>query len=204
MRVAPSPLKVQLRRQLRAARRALPLAEHRLRSRSAALNVLSLPGFAYGKRVALYLPFDGETDTRFLIDAARRRGVRLYLPVIINQRHGSMRFVPFAGALRSGHFGIRVPKSSSHPLGARWFDLIVLPMVGIDAAGHRLGMGAGFYDRALAYRRTRKLTWGPRLVGLAFDVQRTEDCFAQPWDIRLDYLAAESGLQRFNSEAGLR
>jgi 5-formyltetrahydrofolate cyclo-ligase len=201
MRVAPSPLKAQLRKQLRTLRRAVPPLERRQHSRSAALQVLSLPGFAHGKRVALYLPFDGEIDTRFLLSTARRRGVHVYLPVIADARRGRMRFVPYRGALRSGHFGIHVPTRWTRGLGARWFDLIVVPLVGIDSRGYRLGMGAGFYDRALAYRRIRTSSFGPRLVGLAFDAQRVEDCFAQSWDIRLDCVATESGLTRFTTEA---
>jgi 5-formyltetrahydrofolate cyclo-ligase len=60
-----------------------------------------------------------------------------------------------------------------------------------------LGMGGGFYDRALEFRRLRRHWPGPRLVGLAFDCQRTESSFAEPWDVRLDSLATESGLQHY-------
>jgi 5-formyltetrahydrofolate cyclo-ligase len=61
-----------------------------------------------------------------------------------------------------------------------------------------LGMGGGFYDRALEFRRGRLHWRGPRLVGLAFDCQRTDVAFADPWDVRLDSLATESGLVHFN------
>jgi len=69
--------------------------------------------------------------------------------------------------------------------------------VGVDAAGRRLGMGGGFYDRALAFRRQRRYWGGPRLVGLAFDCQRAGSVFAEAWDVRLDSLATESGLKHF-------
>jgi len=77
-------------------------------------------------------------------------------------------------------------------------DLIVVPLVGVDGRGLRLGMGGGFYDRALAFRRVRKSWKGPRLVGLAFDCQRVDTVFADGWDVRLDSLATESGLVHFH------
>ena len=154
--------------------------------------------FKSGARVAVYLPFDRETDTAALIAAARRRGVRLFVPVVSDRRHGRMRFYPLAGRMRRGTFGIAVPERMTHPLAPRWFDAIVVPFVGIDAAGRRLGMGGGFYDRALAFRRRRCRWNGPRLVGLGFDCQRTAAAFADHWDLRLDALATESGLQYFS------
>jgi 5-formyltetrahydrofolate cyclo-ligase len=82
---------------------------------------------------------------------------------------------------------------------ARWFDLIVVPLVGIDAGGRRLGMGGGFYDRALAFRRGRRTWTGPCLVGLAFDCQRVDAPFADAWDVRVDALSTESGFTDFFS-----
>jgi 5-formyltetrahydrofolate cyclo-ligase len=191
-------MKVALRKQLRARRRALGAARHRAKSRKAARAVMRLPMFAAGKRVALYSPFDRETDTAALESAARRRGVRVYLPVIIDRRHGKLRFMPFEGRTRRGLFGIAVPAAAGMAVQARWLNLIVVPLVGVDGGGRRLGMGGGFYDRALAFRRHRCTWGGPHLVGLGFDCQRTPVRFAEDWDLRLDSLATESGLERYH------
>jgi 5-formyltetrahydrofolate cyclo-ligase len=196
-------MKPVLRKRLRAARRALSPGEHQRRSRLAAQSVAPLPGFACGKRVALYLPFDRETDTALLLREARRRGVRVFVPVVLDRRRCRMQFRPLRGKLKRGHFGIQIPHRTLEAVSARWLNLIVLPLVGIDASGRRLGMGAGFYDRVLAFRRLRTRSWGPQLVGLAFDVQRTREQFAQPWDIRLDALATESGLHHFPNKEGM-
>jgi 5-formyltetrahydrofolate cyclo-ligase len=153
--------------------------------------------FRAGKRIALYLPFDRETDTGALIAAARRRGVRLFVPVIVDRRHSRIRFYPLDHKTRRGVFGIAVPTSLARPLPSRWLNLIVVPLVGVDTAGRRLGMGGGFYDRALEFRRRRRHWRGPHLVGFAFDCQRTDSSFAEPWDLRLDSLATESGLQHY-------
>jgi 5-formyltetrahydrofolate cyclo-ligase len=190
-------MKATLRKRLRAARRALSAAEHRSRSGLAARAIMRLPTFAAGKRVALYLPFDGEIDTAKLLAAARARGVHVFIPVISDKRHGRLRFYPLKGATTPGVFGIAVPRRMARPVAAQWLNLIVAPLVGVDAKGRRLGMGGGYYDRALAFRQRRRYWKGPRVVGFAFDCQRAELEFADPWDVRLSSLATESGLQQF-------
>ncbi len=198
---SPFQGKAALRSRLRIARRSLKPKAHAARSKSAAAAVARMTSFKAGACVAVYLPFDGETDTAALLAAARRRGVRLFVPVIADRRHRRLRFHPLSGRTRRGVFGISVPRRSGPPLGPRWFDLIVVPLVGVDPYGYRLGMGGGFYDRALGFRRLRRTWQGPRLVGFSFDCQRTESWLADPWDVRLDALATESGLQYFPKEA---
>jgi 5-formyltetrahydrofolate cyclo-ligase len=192
-------MKAQLRKQLRMARRSLSAADHRTNSTRACRAALKLPMAAAGKRMAIYLPFDRETDTRTLIAAARRRGVYLFVPVITDMKHGRMRFFPLGMQMQRGAFGIFVPKRRARPVASRWMNMIVIPLVGVDDAGRRLGLGGGFYDRALAFRRQRRVWPGPRLVGLAFNLQRTRQRFADDWDVRLDSLATESGLQLFTT-----
>jgi 5-formyltetrahydrofolate cyclo-ligase len=189
--------KAQLRKQLRLERRSLSPADHALRSTLAASAITRIAAFKPGARVAIYLPFDRETNTAALLVAARRRGIRLYVPVVSDLRHRRLRFYPLSGKTRRGVFGISVPHRSGRPTAPRWFDLIVVPLVGVDTDGRRLGMGGGFYDRALAFRRQRQYWRGPRLVGLSFDCQRADTVFADPWDVRLDSLATESGLKHF-------
>jgi 5-formyltetrahydrofolate cyclo-ligase len=198
-------MKVKLRKELRAARRSLAPADHDLRSRLAAASIVRLASFKSGARIALYLPFDRETDTAALVVAARRRGIRVFVPVVSDLRHRRLRFCPLTGRTRRGTFGISIPQGAPHRLARtvepRWFDLIVVPLVGVDPRGRRLGMGGGFYDRALAFRRYRRHWKGPRLVGFGFDRQRAACVFADPWDVRLDALATESGYESFPKDA---
>jgi 5-formyltetrahydrofolate cyclo-ligase len=194
-------MKSILRKQLRAERRAFSPAEHGTRSRQAAKALRQLRAFTAGRRIALYLPFDGEADTAALIAAARRRGLRIFVPVIVDRRHSRIRFYPLDGRLERGTFGIAVPRRTTRPVAARWLDLIVIPLVGVDRAGRRLGMGGGYYDRALEFRRLRRRWPGPHLAGLAFDRQRTDTGFAEDWDVTLDSLSTESGLQHYRMGA---
>ena len=193
----PLFMKAALRKQLRAQRRALSAPDHRRRSLAAAKVVSRLRFFRAGCRVALYLPFDGESDTAALIAAAWRRGVQVFVPVISDRRHCRLRFYPLTGATVPGEFGISVPRLRLTPISPQWLNLIVIPLVGVDGKGRRLGMGGGYYDRALAFRRRRRYWKGPHLVGLAIDCQRTSVKFADARDLRLDSLATESGMEHF-------
>ncbi len=191
-------MKRKLRQELRALRRALPAADHALRSNLAASRITRMAAFRSGARVAIYLPFDRETNTAALLVAARMRRIHIFVPVVSDLRHRRLRFHPLEGRTRRGVFGISVPHRNRRALEARWFDLIVVPLVGVDPKGRRLGMGLGFYDRALAFRGHRRHWMGPRLVGLGFECQRAESVYAQPWDVRLDALATELGLEYFS------
>jgi 5-formyltetrahydrofolate cyclo-ligase len=194
-------MKTKLRKELRAKRRSLEYAQYSLRSKRAASAVTRLAGFKAGARVAAYLPFDREADTAALLLAAERRRVRIFVPVVVDLHHRRLRFHPLSGKTRRGAFGISIPHGAPHRslrwTAPRWFNLIVVPLVGVDGRGRRLGMGGGFYDRALAFRRVRESWKGPHLVGLAFDCQRADTVFADTWDVRLDSLATESGLAHF-------
>ena len=195
-------MKGKLRKELRAKRRGLSSADHALRSNLAAQSIGRLAAFKSGARVALYLPFDREVNTAVLLSAARRRRIRMFVPVVSDLRHRRLRFYPLGAKTRRGVFGIAVPHGVAHrerrAIEPRWFDLIVVPLVGVDPQGRRLGMGGGFYDRALAFRRHRRHWMGPRLVGLGFECQRADSVCAEPWDVRLDALATESGIQHFS------
>ena len=189
--------KALVRKELRRRRKSLAPADHAARSLQAARVITRLAQFRHGSRVALTLSFDGECDTAPLIAAARRRGVRLYTPVVVGKRRRALRFYPLGGRTRRGTYGIEVPLRTVTPLSPRWFDLVVVPLVGIDPQGRRLGMGGGYYDTSFAFRRQRRAWRGPRLVGFAFDCQRADSVHADAWDLRLDALATESGLHPF-------
>jgi 5-formyltetrahydrofolate cyclo-ligase len=191
----------ELRRQLRARRRAIPFPERRVADRTIRAALQSLRIWQPGRRVAAFLGMPGEVDLRPCFDTAWQRGVRLYVPHIVSPRHGQMVFVPLEPAtrLRGNAFGIAEPVGGSRGrIAVRHLDTILVPLVGFDSHGHRLGMGAGYFDRALRPRLDRSQSFRrPRLVGVAYSVQQVERLEPAPWDVALDLVVTERGILRF-------
>ncbi|MDB6101403.1 MAG: 5-formyltetrahydrofolate cyclo-ligase, partial [Gammaproteobacteria bacterium] len=147
-------------------------------------------------RIALYAPLPEELDSTPLIDLARARGCRLYLPRIDRHSLGrKMQFVAMDGRHRSNRLGIAEPEGSQI-IGARWLDVVFLPLVGFDSRGVRLGTGGGYYDRAFAFRRWRKVWHTPQLVGLAYSFQQLEVIIPAAHDVLLDAVVTEKGVIR--------
>jgi len=182
------PSRQQLRRQLRAARRALTPAQQRQAAHGLYRQLAQHPLFRRARHIALYLPNDGEIDPRPLLREAQRRGKRTYLPVLSDWPRTKMVFqqVRRGEKLRPNRFGIPEPRIQRARQRTIWaLDLILLPLVGFDDEGGRLGMGGGFYDRSLAYR-TRRTAWhAPVLVGLAHECQKVERLAQASWDVPL-------------------
>jgi 5-formyltetrahydrofolate cyclo-ligase len=180
-----------LRKALRARRRNVSECE---RSRSAQLVARNADRYLHlreGWRIAVYASLPSELDTQPLIDLAHSRGCEIYVPRI--DRHAlahKMRFVELTGRQRPNRLGIAEPEDS-RMMGARWLDVVFLPLVGFDARGVRLGMGGGFYDRAFAFRRWRTAWHAPRLIGLAYAFQQVESLTAAAHDVRLDAVVTE-------------
>jgi 5-formyltetrahydrofolate cyclo-ligase len=199
MRVTPSDFTVafaraRLRKQLREKRRALTPAERERAARRVARNVDRKLGLRAGDRVGLYCTLRDELDSTPLFALARRRGWRIYVPRIDRAPHGRrMRFVEAGGRERVNRLGIREPEAA-RVIGARWLDLVLVPLVGFDEHGMRLGMGGGFYDRAFAYRRWRRAWRGPRLIGVAYAFQQLPRIHAAQHDVHLDAVVTEEGL----------
>ena len=105
---------------------------------------------------------------------------------------GTLRFAPWkAGdALVTNRYGIPEPDVDANTaFQPRDMAMIVLPLVGFDALGHRLGMGGGWYDRSFAFRHAEGPP--PWLVGAAFEAQRLDSIAAESWDVRLDAVCSE-------------
>lgn len=187
----------RLRRELRARRRAIQGIERRNKGRELALRVDALRLLRPGRRIGLYLSTAEEIDTSALLDLARRRGCRLALPRVTSLRHDRMRFFDLHGKVRRGAFGILEPTGgTARP--PRELDVIFMPLVGFDAHGNRIGMGRGFYDRHLAFRRHLLYCRRPLLVGLAYGVQQVPSLPDAPHDIPLDLIVTEYASLRFD------
>ena len=185
----PAPLsRPQLRRMLRKARRALSPSEQRKAALGLYRQLAQQPLFRRAKHISLYLPTDGEIDPRLLLRAAQRRGKATYLPVLSAWPRTKMVFqrVRRGEKLQPNRFRILEPRVNIGQQRKVWaLDLVLLPLVGFDDVGGRLGMGGGFYDRSLAYLARRKSWRKPTLLGLAHECQKVERLAQASWDVPL-------------------
>jgi 5-formyltetrahydrofolate cyclo-ligase len=199
--------KSQLRKELFTARRAVHPAARERAAISVAHHVSLTKWLAPGKRIGLYASMPQELGTAPLIELARERGCRIYLPRITSLRARRMRFVPLGPSARQHSFGMVEPEGDAW-LGARFLDTIFVAGVGFDRRGARLGHGAGFYDRALAFRHTRHHWRGPRLVGLAYSFQVVEHIPVTAHDVFMDAIVTDRGIDESladeNGAVGLR
>lgn len=178
----------QLRRLLRQKRRALSASAQRQAAQGLYRQLAQQPQFRRARHIALYLPNDGEIDPRPLLREAQRRGKHTYLPVLSAWPRTKMVFqrITRHEKLAGNRFRILEPRPQPARQRKIWaLDLVLLPLVGFDDRGGRLGMGGGFYDRSLAYLRQRKNWHKPTLLGLAHECQRVDALAMASWDVPL-------------------
>ncbi len=185
---AASLSRPQLRRLLRKTRRALSASAQRAASENLYRQLAQHRLFRRARHIALYLPADGEIDPRPLMRAAQRRGKATYLPVLSAWPRTKMVFqrVRPNERLRPNRFRIAEPTANRNRQRKVWaLDVVMLPLVGFDVEGGRLGMGGGFYDRSLAYLQRRKNWHKPTLLGLAHECQKVDRLALASWDVKL-------------------
>ncbi len=193
----------RIRREVRQRRQQLDEVERRHRSLALCAHLAESDLFRHARRIAFYLPNDGEPDLRPLIELAWSQDKYCYLPVVGARHSRRLWFLPYTPGtpLIPNRFGIPEPR---HYRGERRFkphglDLVLMPLVAFDAAGHRLGMGGGYYDTTLAFLSHRRHWLRPRRVGTAFACQEVPALPPQPWDVPLDAIATEDGVRPFRS-----
>ena len=174
----------QIRQQIRQRRRALTPEQQTQFALQAADRMMAYPPVLLAQTVAVFLSFDGELDTRPLIDQLWRAGKRVYLPVLHPFSPGNLLFLHYhpSSDLVVNRLKIREPKLDVRDvLPLSQLDVLVTPLVAFDAAGQRLGMGGGFYDRTLQNWRQYRL----QPVGYAHDCQQVDALPTEQWDIPL-------------------
>lgn len=152
--------------------------------------VLASAVYAGSRLLALYAPVHNEVLTDRLLKAALESGKRVCFPRLEN---GQIVFVEVAGGdeLQTGQLGVAEPQGQT-VIAPEVIDLVIVPGVGFDRQGRRIGYGLGCYDRALAECNHAAF------VGLAFSFQVVERLPEEEHDIRLDYLATEDEMVVFN------
>jgi 5,10-methenyltetrahydrofolate synthetase len=151
----------------------------------------AFPDLVHGV-LAFCWPYKNEYDVRHLAAALRRRGATTAMPVVVAPK------TPLI--FREWHPGIELvkgPLGIPYPVGSPEVipDHVLLPMLGWDGDGYRLGYGGGFFDRTLAAIAKR-----PRVIGVAYEQAYLKTIQPQPHDIPVDFVVTERGVYRREPE----
>jgi 5-formyltetrahydrofolate cyclo-ligase len=188
-------LRSELRRQARGARRALDESQRSEAASALGQWLETFPAFMAARRIGCYAAVASELDLAEIMDAALQRGQEIYLPHV-EHTAPDMRFALWSGQQRRmmpNRFGIPEPLVEvEHLVSADSMDVILLPLLAFDRRGNRLGSGAGYYDRALAFRRDQRSP--PWLIGIGFACQEVPAIPMADWDVPLDFVATENEL----------
>ncbi len=192
--MTPGGTKSAMRAAARGSRDGLSPADRAAASRVIAERAIAVIRQAAPAVVACYGPIRSEVDTADIVAWADTAGLSVALPSIEGSDDIVFRRHRAGEPLVENGFGTRAPHPQSAEIDP---DLIVLPLVGFDRAGHRLGYGRGFYDRAIGRLRSRGAR--PLLLGIAFAVQEVPAIPSESHDVRLDWVVTERETLDFSS-----
>jgi 5-formyltetrahydrofolate cyclo-ligase len=186
--------KGELRRQLLERRSGLPSAYRQACSVRICQALGEWPAFQQAKTVMFYMPFRQEVDVRPAIETAWRTGKTVVLPrVELESRTMKLVRVKTYGELSLGAYGIwEPPNAPDRMVSPEEVELVVVPGVGFDRQGYRLGYGGGYYDRffALAENAVR--------VGVAYPEQVVETVYPEAHDQSVHALITSRGTWIFS------
>lgn len=192
---SPAPSKQDIRKDVLSRRRVLPEKEWLEKSGIIVSAVLGIGRVVEAEHILLYLSMteSREVFTGELAACLAGAGKKLSVPVILGNRLVPAGYRP-GDRLRRGLFGQPEPENVS-PADAGKTDVVIMPLVAVDARGVRLGYGKGYFDRFLAELGAEGKF--PCRIGLAFSLQVVPALPADRWDEPLDYAVHENGIMQF-------
>lgn len=180
--------KAALRREILAARDAMPLPARQAASRRIAEQIIALPSFTAARRVLLFYPFGSEWDASLVITEAFRQNKTVALPrVASSTKTMTLHHVEnIARDTAPGVFGILEPLPDRPHLAPEILDWLLVPGLAFTPQCDRLGYGAGYFDILLAQIASDV----PRIAG-AFDLQLVAELPVEAHDQRVDAVISE-------------
>jgi 5-formyltetrahydrofolate cyclo-ligase len=183
-----------LRREFRAARRAIDANTQHRHAYDAAIRFAATRLPLCRGRFAAYLANDGELDPTPIVRRLQSAGRTVALPVVGRGRRLAFYEYRNDTPLVANRFGIDEPDVlRARPVPPTTLAVVFVPLVGFDDDGFRLGMGGGYYDATFAAH-------GQALrVGLAHELQRCDVLPHRPWDVALDIIITEALCRAFTA-----
>ncbi|HEY9547841.1 MAG TPA: 5-formyltetrahydrofolate cyclo-ligase [Solimonas sp.] len=184
-------MKQALRRELRTRRLRLSARQRRVAANQAARRALRLLRESRARRIAIYLDTGSEMATAPLLQLLATHQIRIAVPRIVGDGVMHFEWLEENTPLRRNRHGIHEPAARGKRARRADFDAIIVPLIGFDAHGNRLGAGGGYYDRWLARPR---IAHRPRYLGYAYALQQVQQLPHDAWDVRLDAVITERGI----------
>ena len=189
----PKDIKKRLRAEALARRDALD-PQWRIEMSLAMAETVAALDITPGDVVSGFWPMRSEVDIRPAMFSLRERGARLALPAILDRTTIVFRELVRGAEMVEMGFGTYGPGPDAAELDPA---VMLVPLAAFDGRGHRIGYGAGYYDRAIAHLTTAGRP--PRLVGVAFECQRVDRVPDEAHDVALPQILTESGLRRLGT-----
>jgi 5-formyltetrahydrofolate cyclo-ligase len=184
----------ELRQSLAERRKALAPAERIAAAQGLRRSLEQLPEYLTDARVAGYWATQGELPLNLVIPPLAQRGQQFLLPVV--SKGQTLKFAPWRAGedVQPNRYGIPEPTDTSELFEPFQIDLVLVPLLGFDRRGHRLGYGGGYYDRSFAFLNDQVRPTEPLLVGIAYAFQELPQLDEADWDVPLDFIATEREL----------
>ncbi|MFO0736945.1 MAG: 5-formyltetrahydrofolate cyclo-ligase [Labilithrix sp.] len=174
-------VKAELRKRMRGVRKTAPLEACAERSWKIVAALEALPEVAAARSVALFWPIEArhEVDLRALDASLRARGAKVAYPAIDAETDEmTFRFVPDVTQMEELGYGfMEPPPDAPH---ATELDVVIVPAIAVDPTGHRIGYGAGYYDRTLPRYAPPAVT-----IAVIYDWQLVAEVPFTPTDVRV-------------------
>jgi methylenetetrahydrofolate dehydrogenase (NADP+)/methenyltetrahydrofolate cyclohydrolase len=184
-------MKKIIRKKLAEKRKALPLAKVKADSEKIKNKLLATPQIKNSQKIGLYFSKDKEVLTEEIIIDLLKKGKKVFLPRVKYENNGqedkNLEFceIKKLGDLEKGSYGIMEPKSGCLKIKPDKLDLLIIPCVGLDGKGNRLGRGAGMYDKLLTKHP------GIKTACLAYDFQVLPEIPIEEHDQKAEIIITE-------------
>ena len=189
--------KISLRKEKIQERDSVSKKERALAEKNTATHFMNNYGELEFGKVSIYYPVKNEVPTKTIASYIKDSGKKCFLPLIDKDLNNKeMKFSEFTNeaSLVKNKFNIPESLNSSLTIGSA-LELVIMRVVAFDNKGYRLGMGQGYYDFTF---RDFLLSKKQVFLGLAYDFQKTESCYPEEHDLKMDAVICPSGIYRFS------
>lgn len=178
--------KIQLRKELKSLRNRLSKEDVAEKSGLICHNILNSAAYKNAETVFAYLAFGNEVNADAVIEQALLDGKTVCVPLVIGAHEMQAVKLSSLTAVTEGAYGIRTVQKNASVIDEQQIDFVLVPGLGFDLSGGRIGMGAGFYDRFLI-----KCINAVK-AGITYDILLRSKIICDEHDVKMDYVITES------------